>query len=386
MRVLLISERYDPSQGGAERSLIEMAAALRRQGAEVDTAVNWAPAQWPGLIIFDGPSTNTVSGLRRFERTVSELVRSGGYDVVHTITPAATAADLYQPRAGCLPALHRAAIDSAGPAWLRWGKRASLLINTRRQAMMAYEKKLVEGTDCLICPVSRQSGGDFNHWYRFDPDRLQPVLNGVDLRPWDRAEKDRLRLEQRRAWRAAPGERILLFIGHDFRRKGLAAAVRAMAGLKQTGLSGWRLAVVGGDKAGPYKRLANRLGVNSRIIWAGRSKTGAAAMAAADLMALPTRFEPASRVFLEAMILGLPTVMTSRAGGADLIEPGVNGFLMADQDDDAGIVAAMTALSDPGEIDRIGREAAKLADHLHVDRLARDLIGLYRGIAARRVD
>ena len=386
MRILLVSERYDPSQGGAERSLIEMAAALRRQGVEVNIAVNWAPAQWPGLIIFDGPSTNTVSGLHRFERAVSDLVGGGGYDVVHTITPAALTADLYQPRAGCLPALHRAAIDSAKSDLLRWGKHFSLRINARRQAMMGYEKKLVERTDCLICPVSRQSGTDFSRWYRFAPERLRPVLNGVDLRPWDPAEKARLRLEQRRAWRAAPGEMILLFIGHDFRRKGLASAIRAMAGLKRAGLSGWRLAVVGGDKAEPFQRLANRLGVNSRIIWAGRSKTGAAAMAAADLMALPTRFEPASRVFLEAMILGLPTVMTSRAGGADLIEPGVNGFLMADHEDADGVVAAMTALSAPGEIERISREASTLADHLHVDRLARDLIGLYQRIVAGRDD
>jgi UDP-glucose:(heptosyl)LPS alpha-1,3-glucosyltransferase len=47
-----------------------------------------------------------------------------------------------------------------------------------------------------------------------------------------------------------------------------------------------------------------------------------------DLFVLPTIYEPFPNVNLEAMACGTPVITTETAGGADIIEPGRNGYLI----------------------------------------------------------
>ena len=62
--------------------------------------------------------------------------------------------------------------------------------------------------------------------------------------------------------------------------------------------------------------------------------------AAADLLVLPTLYDPSANVCTEALAAGLPVVTTSQNGAAELIQAGVNGHVIAAPTDTQAIVAA----------------------------------------------
>ena len=62
--------------------------------------------------------------------------------------------------------------------------------------------------------------------------------------------------------------------------------------------------------------------------------------AAADCFILPTRYDPFPNTALEALAMGLPAIVSSRCGAAEVIEPGVNGWV-CEPDDVAGLARLM---------------------------------------------
>src|SRR5207249_7854955 len=94
-------------------------------------------------------------------------------------------------------------------------------------------------------------------------------------------------------------------------------AIRALAQLTD---SRARLLVVGRDDTAPYRRLAGELGVAGRVAWLGARPDIERWYAAADALALPTRYEPFGNVHLEALASGLPAVTSLVAGGAEIVD------------------------------------------------------------------
>ena len=76
--------------------------------------------------------------------------------------------------------------------------------------------------------ISQMCAGDFQQYHDVAAERIRLVYHGVDVErfsPWHRElhrepVRDRLGIGQE--------EVVVLFVGHDYRRKGLATAVRAV--------------------------------------------------------------------------------------------------------------------------------------------------------------
>ena len=102
------------------------------------------------------------------------------------------------------------------------------------------------------------------------------------------------------------GRAPLLFVGSGFERKGLATAIEALAAL---GDRGSRLLVLGKGDRGAYRqprRAARRR--RARRAGSGRGHDIERWYAAADVVVLPTRYEPFGNVHLEALASGVPVV------------------------------------------------------------------------------
>lgn len=92
-----------------------------------------------------------------------------------------------------------------------------------------------------------------------------------------------------------------------------------------------RLVIVGdGPEEQALRSLAAETGVSERVVFAGRVPQDRVALylRAADVFVLNTRYEGLSHTILEAMDVGLPVVATAVGGNLELIEDGVNGFLV----------------------------------------------------------
>jgi glycosyltransferase involved in cell wall biosynthesis len=97
--------------------------------------------------------------------------------------------------------------------------------------------------------------------------------------------------------------------------------------------------------AGELRALARRLGIGDRVIFAGHLTQGQlnAAYGRCDLTVLPSIREGFGLVVIESWLHGKPTIVTSRAGVAELIEDGRNGLLF-DPDDPLALAEKISGL------------------------------------------
>ena len=123
----------------------------------------------------------------------------------------------------------------------------------------------------------------------------------------------------------------LLFVGSLLPVKGLPTLLQALALLER---ADWRLDIVGdGPERDRIQHLANELGIAHQIhIHGYRPKQDVAIfMQAADYFLLPSQWENAPCVIIEAMACGLP-IIASRVGGIpELVGPD-QGILVPPQD------------------------------------------------------
>ena len=136
----------------------------------------------------------------------------------------------------------------------------------------------------------------------------------------------------RRAFRQEFGigddERLLLFVGSGFIKKGLDRAIAAFAALPIPLRRTSRLFVVGEDNAKPFERRIARLGLTDRITFFSGRDDVPRFLFSADALVLPAYDENTGTVILEAMIAGLPVLVTENCGYAHYVEQANAGLIV----------------------------------------------------------
>jgi colanic acid/amylovoran biosynthesis glycosyltransferase len=174
----------------------------------------------------------------------------------------------------------------------------------------------------------------------------------------------------------------LVNIGRIVEQKGQTILVQAVARLLERGFD-VKLAIVGdGPMRGDIESLIDRLGLNDHVRVTGYlSNQGVCEeLLASRALVLPSFAEGLPGVFFEAMALGRPVISTYIAAHPELIEPGVNGWLVP-----AGAVEplvdamAEALMADPAQLERMGRAGATLVAEQHdVYTQAKKLAGLFK--------
>ena len=85
-------------------------------------------------------------------------------------------------------------------------------------------------------------------------------------------------------------------------------------------------------RAAKFAELARRAGVAERVAFLGGRDDVRPYYAAADCFILPTRYDPFPNTALEALAMGLPAIVSSRCGAAEVIEPGASGWVCEPDD------------------------------------------------------
>ena len=177
--------------------------------------------------------------------------------------------------------------------------------------------------------------------YGVPRDRIVVIPNGVNLDRFTPEPDDRA--ATRSGLGVPPGAPMLLFVGHEFDRKGLAYAIDAVAAL---GRPDARLVVVGAGQAPPHVQHASRLGVAGQVLFTGPRSDLPQLYRAADAFVFPTAYESFSLTCMEAMACGLPVFAPAVGGIEDYLRDGVNGRVIT-RDGPAIAAALAPMLADP---------------------------------------
>jgi glycosyltransferase involved in cell wall biosynthesis len=155
----------------------------------------------------------------------------------------------------------------------------------------------------------------------------------------------------RRELKITPEQKVVLFVGHNWHRKGLPTLVQAISRM-----SGDAVLVVAGAGERLLQTTVEQT-LQSRVRFVGTCKEMSELYAAADVLALPTLHEPFGLPVLEAMACGVPVVVSRRAGVAELITDGADGLLLKDPTDAAELKRAIARILDDSSL-RSGMSAA----------------------------
>jgi len=179
-----------------------------------------------------------------------------------------------------------------------------------------------------------------------------------------------------------PGDPVrLLFVGSLIPVKGLAHLLNALSSLGDA-RPRWSLDVVGdGELRTQYEQQAIQLGLGDRTTFRGRQSKHQVAefMRGSDLLILPSLFETAGCVLIEAMSCGLP-IVASRVGGVPQIVHKTVGRLCAPGDPEQ---LARTVASTIRDIESFDQDAIlKRAHRYQLTVVGSELDLLYRGVVA----
>ena len=185
-----------------------------------------------------------------------------------------------------------------------------------------------------------------------------------------------------------PAERRLVWVGRVCEEKGVPVLIEAAARLAREGLE-FELELIGdGPLLAEIRARIGREGLERRVRtlgWAG-SDAVRARLAAARVLVQPSFAEGLPVVIMEALALARPVISTYVAGIPELVEPGVDGWLVPAGSVEALATAMRAAIqSSTTELERLGRAGRERVLERHHVRIEVDrLLGLFEGSVTGR--
>ena len=155
-------------------------------------------------------------------------------------------------------------------------------------------------------------------------DKINVIPNGINLTNFNGIEKD---YEFRRQY-AADNEKIILYMGRLVYEKGIQHLIAAMPKILN-GYNDAKLIIAGkGGMIDELKQEAENLGLGNKVYFTGylNSKQVQKIYKCADIAVFPSTYEPFGIVALEAMLAGVPTVVSDVGGLNEIVEHGVTGM------------------------------------------------------------
>ncbi|MDR3496196.1 MAG: glycosyltransferase family 4 protein [Ancalomicrobiaceae bacterium] len=223
--------------------------------------------------------------------------------------------------------------------------------------------------------VSRRVESELMQHYGVPAEQISIIPNGIDLTRF--ASLPEARISLRQTYAIPPTAKVLLFVGHEFGRKGLDYVVRAMQLLDQ---DTW-LVVVGSDDPAPFRRIAPEL--DARMVFAGAKSNVSDFYAAADLFVFPTNYETFSLVSMEALACGLPVLATRVGGIEDYLVDGENGYFI-ERNPEQIADAVRRVFADRNRYERLKLGARQTAEHYDWQRIGRLYLDLIEKVAQER--
>jgi UDP-glucose:(heptosyl)LPS alpha-1,3-glucosyltransferase len=222
-------------------------------------------------------------------------------------------------------------------------------LGPRFRHFAAYERAVFGAdSDTQILLISDTEQAKFEHYYHTSRQRMTMLPPGIS--PDRRAGPDAQlrRTASRGALGLADNSHALLFVGSGFIKKGLDRAISALAAAgDREPQRDVQLFVVGQDKERRFRRLAQQLGVAQRVHFLGGRDDVPDLLLAADALIHPALDEAAGIVLLEALVAGLPVLVTDVCGYANHIAKASAGLVLASpfvQDDlNAAVLQSMDA-------------------------------------------
>lgn len=383
MKIALTIEHFEPLRGGGETYCRNFARMLLAEGHEVHVFAFSHDEAEKGFVFHRIPLP--ARGILRryfFAVRAAKLVRKHDFDIIHGFGKSIYM-DILRPGGGVHRAWMEHNLRATDGFFSRLGIRFKQLASIDQRLVLHLEKiQFGPGRKHHIIAVSNLVRDEIIRHYGCEPRRIHVVHNGANLEKFTPGLRARFRADTRRELGLDDDEVALLFLGHNFKRKGLHALIRALPFLEPKKVP-FRVIVVGKGRKKFCDRLAGRLGVAGRIQYVGAAVQPERYYAAADIFCFPSYYDPCANVVLEALAAGLPVITSTTNGSGEILTQGENGYVV-EPDDASAMAECIGALFDSERRAAASRAARALAEARPIQRNFREILAVYEKVLAEK--
>lgn len=388
MKIALNIEHVGARRGGAEKYAGSLARSLAAAGHEVHVVARQVDLGElpPEVQVHPVPLRHLpgLSSLRayRFAAASETVLRGLGLDLILGFSKV-WYQDAYLalggPRPAALECSHRRLRSLAVRTLWQLGK----LLNPKHWMFRLIDHKTFHsGRPTHVIAPSRMSADHFVQYHGMPRERISVVYNGLEPVP-PLADAAAVRRDFRRRQGLRDDDVVILFVARNYDLKGLEPLLEAFRPVVDRYPQA-RLLVCGSRREAAHRQQAQRLGLAGRVQFLGFVDDVRECFAGADLFAFPTFYDPCSLVVLEAMAAGLPVVTTRQNGASELLQEGIDGFVI----DSPWAVEQLThrllrLVGNEPLRHYMGQEGARHVAAFTLDVRVQELLAVLQGIASR---
>ncbi len=365
MKICLVNALFHPFSGGVEKHMYELSRELVRQNVDV-TIVTARIEGTPAYEMIDGvkihrvpcvslkvpglyPPPMIISPL--FIHYLRKLDKENGFDIIHLqnrffvdFDMAALYARL--ARKPFMMTIHNARPLGISPPITVFG---SVYDWTVGRLPFAMADRIIAVSEWVKYDIAK---------YCINERKIVPVHNGINVNEFKPSEETNVRMKY-----GIDGP-MLLFVGRMITQKGVPYLIEAMPLVLEKHPRTKVLLVGRGNSLESLKKKVKAMGLEDSVIFSGymSEEMLKEAYGTCDVFVLPSVWEVLPIAILEAMASRKPVVCTNAGGDAELVEDGLNGYVVRMRDPKALAEKVNALLDDPEKRAQMGKASRKRAE------------------------
>lgn len=312
MNQIIILKKNLASRGGLENQTFQIASAFQKKGFDVTFLTSGKIDPYFQNAVFQFHSFPLKSGMNflkiyEFDRHCQNFLKSNPAKIVFGMER-----NRFQTHIRLGNGIHRAYLNHIGQ-FEGIGQRFSHLFNPGHHTFLSFEKAALEHPDLqVIIANSTMVQKEITQYYNVDPSKIHVLHNGVD---WQGMQTDFDTKPDFTRFGLDPLKFQFLFVGHNYKRKGLDLLLKALSKLKN-----YQLSVVGRDRnLAYYQNLAKSLKIEKNIFFFGPQENVRPFYQIADCLVIPSLYDPFSNATVEALAMGVFVVSSKTNGGHEIL-------------------------------------------------------------------
>ena len=332
MKILMLTWEYPPRiVGGIARVVHDLSKRLIKDGHEVTVVTYRDSADVPEYENDKGVNVYRVDNymihpnnfidwilqlnFNLVSKATEIINKEGGFDVIHAHDWLVANAAKALKNAYGIPVVATIHATEAG-------RNSGIHDDTQRYINDTEWMLTYEASEVIV--NSNYMKNELQRLFGLPYEKINVIPNGINLSNFIGIERD---YDFRRQY-AMDNEKIILYVGRLVYEKGIQHLIAAMPKV----LSNYhdaKLIIAGrGGLMDELRQEASNLGLNDKIYFTGYldSKQVQKMYKCADVAVFPSTYEPFGIVALEAMLAGVPTVVSDVGGLDEIVTHGVDGM------------------------------------------------------------
>jgi glycosyltransferase involved in cell wall biosynthesis len=247
--------------------------------------------------------------------------------------------------------------------------------------IISLEKIVYRNEGNILVLIAQKTARDLGRIYGRQAD-CRVLYLGLNHERYNTSRRLALRGKARVEIGIADGRFAVLMVGNDWHKKGLRTLLTALTLLDDVPID---LLVVGRDDQAPFREMAANLGVEQRVRFLDPREDVEFYYAAADAYAGPSLEDTFALPPTEAMACGVPTIVSSENGACEIIQHGVDGLVLTDPKDAAGLAAMLRRLYEDEEYRaQLGAAGSQTTQQFTWKRNGEELKAVFEEILRRK--